>query len=244
MNFKMKIDKIRKRWDRVITDNLEMEKISINDLEGNVIRCYLYTSRDFLDYNKMPGVIIFPRQDKRYPFFEHWGAHFALQGYPTLCIESYNKKLKREKYIEKYRKIFSIIKKKFCQDERVDGDKLIYFGTDLGAEVVLLEGLPDDDVKAICGNSMYLIDDNKIKKWKNSNKVYLVHCKDDKIVLLEDFEKNRKNLGLKQGDFLVFNFGGHWGTSVEHSAAAFFSIKIKQKLKPFYKKKKNFYERR
>ncbi len=234
-NYKMKKDKICKRWGRILTDNLIIEKIQINDSKGKAIICYLYISTDFKNYEKMPGVIVLPRRDKKYPYFEHWGAHFALQGYPTLCINLYDKKLSRKKFVNKYQKLIPKIKEKFCQNRRVDPNKLVYFGIDLGAEVALLEGLSDDDVKVICGYSMYLIDENKIKKWNNSEKVYLVHCKDDKIVSIADFEKNRRNLGLKDGDFLVFDFGGHFILGQEHSCAAFFSIKIKQKLKPVYK---------
>ena len=234
MSFKMKIDKKRKRWGRVISNNLNMEKILINDSESNPIICHLYRSKEFVNYNKMPGVIILPRWDKKYPFFEHWGAHFALQGYPTLCVDIYNKKLKKTEFIEKYRKILPKIKERFCQEKQVKKNHLIYFGIDRGAEIVLLEGLPDDDVKVICGISMHLVDENKIKMWKNSEKVYLVHCRDDKIVNYGDFEKNMYNLGLKDGEFLVFNYGGHYLLSSEHSAAAFFSIKINQKINPKY----------
>ncbi len=245
MIFKMNSDKINKRWDRVITHNLEIKKIQINDSEGNLINCYLYTSSDFLDSNKMPGVIILPRRDKKYPFFEHWGAHFALQGYPTLCVELYNKKLSRAEFIKKNRKIMPRIKQLLWQNDRVDKNNLIYFGIDYGAEIVLLEGLIDEDVKIICGISLYLIDKNKIEKRNNSDKVYLAHCKDDKIVPFSDFEKNRDLLALKKNNLLILDFGGHYLLSMEHSVAAFFSIKIKQKLNPKYKQieRKKIYEK-
>jgi len=231
----LRYNKIHKRWGLVLTENLIKEKILLKDSEGNIINCYLYTSTDFKNYDKMPGVIILPRRDKKYPYWENLGAHFALQGYPSICLEVYDKKLSRQAFVEKYTKILPIVKEKLISDSRVDAKKLVYFGIGFAAEVVLLKGLHDNDVKAICGISMPLIDESKVNQWKNSDKVYLVHCQDDKNVPFSDFEKNCENFGLKKGDFLYFELGGHNLLSQEPIAAAFFSIKIKQKLKPVYK---------
>jgi len=235
MTLKMNRDKIQKRWGRVITDNLLVERIEIENNEGFITNCYLYSSADFIGYEKMPGVIVFPRRDKRYPYFEHWGAHFALQGYPTICIQLYDKNLPVDIFLKKYQNVLQQVKKLLYQEERVNHEELIYFGIDLGGKLALLDGLMDRNVKLICGISIPLISENEIMDLKNSDKVYLIHCKDDNDVPFSYFETNKKILGLTNENILTFNRGGHYLLSVEHSAATFFSIKIKQALKPIFK---------
>ena len=86
----------------------------------------------------MPGVIVVPRRDKKYPYFEHWGAHFALQGYPTLCIEVYDKKLSLNEFVSKYIPILRSIKQEFVKDKRVDANKFVYLGVEDSAKIALL----------------------------------------------------------------------------------------------------------
>ncbi len=232
---KMSHDQIHNRWGRVYTDNIIIDKIQIITPENQKLKGYYYTSTDFTDSDIMPGVIVIPRRDKKYPFFEHWGAHFALQGYPTLCVEVYEKKLGIDEFITKYRKIMPIIKKRFSQFKRVDKSKLIYFGAELSGKVAILEGLLDEDVKSICGISVPRIEVNEIKNKGGNQKIYLVHCKDDEIVPIKDFNHNKEIFGLGDTDYILYDYGGHHIISQEPSTAAFFSIKIKKDVNPVYK---------
>ncbi len=232
----MRHDKINKRWGRVYTDNLIIEEKTFRLSDEIEIRAWSYGSTDFIDYeHKMPGVIIIPRRDKKYPYFEHWGAHFALQGYPTLCIEVYDKKLSLNKFVNKYSSILRSIKQEFVNDKRVDASKFVYFGVEDSAKVALLEGLKDESVKVVCGISMPKIHSSEIKKDLGDTDVYLMHCKDDEIVPYVDFEHNKKVLNVGEHDFLSLDLGGHHIICQEPIASAFFSILIKKKLQPKYR---------
>ena len=78
----MRYAKKYRRWGRVLTDNLIIEEKSFKISDTLTVKGWSYGSTDFIDYeHKMPGVIVIPRRDKKYPYFEHWAAHFALQGY-------------------------------------------------------------------------------------------------------------------------------------------------------------------
>ena len=51
---------------------------------------------------------------------------------------------------------------------------------------------------------------------------------------VEDFEHNKKVLNVGEHNYLLLKYGGHNIIGQEPATAAFFSIKIKQKLKPIY----------
>ncbi len=69
---KLKRAQINKRWGKVLTDNLILEELLIKDFEGKRVNCYLYKSTDFKDHeHQMPGMLIFPRHNKSYPYFEN-----------------------------------------------------------------------------------------------------------------------------------------------------------------------------
>ncbi len=232
----MKYKKANKRWGHVYTDNLIKEEKIFKISEEVKIRGWSYGSTDFIDYeHKMPGIIVIPRKDKKYPFFEHWGAHFALQGYPTLCIEVYDKKLSRSDFVTKYRPILRTIKKEFIKDKRVDVNNIIYFGSEDSAKVAILEGLEDEVVKIVCGGSTPKVEISEINQKKGKTYILLVHCKDDKVSPISDYEHNKKTLEVGDNDFLVFDYGGHHIISQEPITSAFFSIRIKQKLQPKYR---------
>jgi len=232
----LRYNKIHKRWGRVITDNLIIKEKTFQISEEIAVRGWIYGSTDFIEYDhKMPGIIIIPRRDKKYPFFEHWGAHFALQGYPALCIEVYDKKLSQRTFVEKYRPILRKIKQEFIQDNSVDPNKIIYFGCEDSAKLAVLEGIEEEEVKIVCGISMPKIEAEEIQKDRGDTDIYLIHCEDDKVVPITDFEHNRKILKIGPHDFIVYKLGGHNIIGQEPASSAFFSIKVKQKLKPIYK---------
>jgi len=232
-------NKIQKRWGRVLTDNLLIEKKSYRISESLTIKGWSYGSTDFIDYeHKMPGVIVIPRRDKKYPYFEHWGAHFALQGYPTICIEifdKYDKLLTLKAFVDKYRLILRSIKEEFIKDNRIDASKIIYFGVEDSAKVAVLEGLEDESIKVVCGISMPKIEAEEIQKDTSDTDIFLVHCKDDKVVPFEDHEHNKKVLNVGESDFIEYELGGHHILSQEPTTVAFFSIRIKSKLQPIYR---------
>jgi len=228
--------KTYRRWGRVLTENLLIEEKEFKISEAITIKGWSYGSTDFIDYEyKMPGVIVLPRRDRKYPYFEHWAAHFALQGYPTLAIEVYDKNLSIDEFVNKYRPILRQIKQEFVQDPRIDTNKLIYFGVEDSAKVAVLEGLKDENVKIICGISMPRIEDTEIQENKGDTNIYLVHCKNDKVVPISDFKHNRELLNIPENDYVVFELGGHHILSQEPISAAYFSIRIKDKLQPKYK---------
>lgn len=232
----MRLAKKNKRWGRVYTDNLTIEEKTFRISDEVEIKAWSYGSTDFIDYeHKMPGVIVIPRRDKKYPYFEHWGAHFALQGYPTLCIEVYDKKLSLNEFVDKYRPILRAIKQEFLKDKRVDASKFVYYGVEDSAKLAVLEGLEDETVKVVCGISMPKIEPNEIQKERGDTDIYLNHCKDDKVVPIADFEHNKKILNIGEHDFLVLELGGHHILSQEPVTTAFFSILIKNKLQPKYR---------
>ncbi len=152
-----------------------------------------------------------------------------------MCIDTFHKKISRNEYVNRYLALIPKLKDLLREDKAVDPKKLIYFGLGYGAEVALLGGLADKDVKAICCSSMHLIEEDKLEQYEIIDKIYLVHCKDDKISPYEEFVKNKERLNVKEGDYLVYDLGGHDLLSQEPSTAAFCSIKIKQKLNPIYK---------
>jgi hypothetical protein len=231
----MKWNKINRRWGCVLTDNLIIEENSFKISDTLTIKGWSYGSTDFIDYeHKMPGIIVIPRRDKRYPYFEHWGAHFALQGYPTLCIEVHDKSSLTE-FVSKFRPILRSIKQEFLKDKRVDVNKIVFYGVEDSAKLAVLEGLEDESVKIVCGISMPKIEANELQKEKNDTDIYLVHCKDDKKVPLQDFEHNKKVLNVGELDYLLFDLGGHHILSQEVTSATFLSIKIKKKLQPIYR---------
>jgi hypothetical protein len=239
----MRYKKIHKRWGHVHTDNLIKEEKIFKISDTLEIKGWSYGSTDFIDYeHKMPGVIVIPRRDKKYPYFEHWGAHFALQGYPTLAIEVYNKKSSTNEFVSKYRPILKTIKQEFIKDKRVDVNKIVYYGVEDSAKVALLEGLEDDSVKIVCGISMPKIEAKEIKKEQNGTVIYLVHSKDNKVVPIADFKHNQNLLNIPENDYIVFDLGGQHILSQEPITAAYFSIRIKNELKPTYRQiiKKEF----
>ncbi len=232
----MRWSKKYRRWGRVLTDNLIIEEKSFKISDTLAIKGWSYGSTDFIDYeHKMPGVIVIPRRDRKYPYFEHWAAHFALQGYPTLAIEVKDKKLSTDEFVNKYRPILSIIKEEFIKDKRVDGNKIVYYGIEDSAKVALLEGLKDENVKVVCGISMPKIEAPEIDKKDSQTTIYLVHCKDDKVVPITDCMHNVDLLKIPDDDYIVFDQGGHHLFSQEPIAAAYFSIRVKQELKPIYR---------
>ncbi len=227
---KIRYQRIYKRWGHVHTDNFTVEKREFKMLNGNIIKVYSYGSTDFTGNEKMPGVIVIPRKGKKYPYFEHWGAHFALQGFPTLCIELNDKKLK----LNECRVILRNIKEQFILEKEVDGANLVYFGVEESAKIALLEGLSDENIKIVCGLSMPKISEEEIQEKSGETKVCLVHCKDDKKVPFKTFEHNKCLLNLGETDFLTFDDGGHHIRGMEDPTSMFFSIKIHQALKPKY----------
>ncbi len=178
----------------------------------------------------MPGVIVLPRQDEKYPSFEHWGAHFALQGYPTLCIEMFDKATAREAFVAEWLKKLPSIIEVLSSDPRVDLHKIVLVGFEDAAEVALRTGLADDHVKVICGVSMFRILLEQIPS--SQGKVFLAHCKDDNQATLADFRQNCEVLHLTPREYLLLDLGGHHILSQEATIAAFMSIQIKLRLNP------------
>ena len=232
----MRYNKIAKRWGRVLTDNLIIEEQAFKISDTETIKGWSYGSTDFIDYeHKMPGIIVIPRRDKKYPYFEHWAAHFALQGYPTLAIEVYDKKLPLQEFVTKYRPILKIIKQEFMKDKRVDTNKIVYYGVEDSAKLAILEGVEDEHVKIVCGISMPKVETAEIPKNRTNIDVFLVHCKDDKKIPLDIFEHNKKILNVGETDYILFDLGGHHILSQEPITAAYFSVQIKNKLQPIYR---------
>ncbi len=220
------------RWGIVPTENLIRESLTI-PIDNSVVHGYLYTSTDFKNYEPMPGVIVLPRRDQKYPNFEHWGAHFALQGYPTLCIEMFDKVSSREAFVAKWLLKLPFIKKTLAGNPRVDPRKIVLVGFEDAAEVALRAGLPDDDVKVICAVSMFRVAPEHVPS--GHGKVFLAHCGDDAQATLGDFRRNCEVLHLTPREYLLLDLGGHHVLSQEASIAAFMSIQIKLRLHPPFK---------
>ncbi len=220
------------RWGLVLTEHLVREQLSIPIGNAHVLG-YLYTSIDFKNYAPMPGVIVLPRRDEKYPAFEHWGAHFALQGYPTLCLEMFNKTTSREAFVAEWLQKLPSIKKVLSSDPRVDPCKIVLVGFEDSAEVALRTGLPDDDVKVICGVSMFHVAPEYVTS--GQEKVFLAHCKDDDQATLAEFRQNCDLLHLTPREYLLLDLGGHHVLSQEATIAAFMSIQIKLRLNPPFK---------
>ncbi len=220
------------RWGIVPTENLIREIVTI-PASNRAVRGYIYTSTDFKGSEPMPGVIILPRRDKKYPSFEHWGAHFALQGYPTLCIELFDKTTAREAFVADWLQKLPAIMKVLVTDPRVDPHKIVLVGFEDAAEVTLYGGLLDNDVKVICGVSMFRVTPEQVPK--GQGKVFLAHCGDDDMATIADFRHNCEVLRLTPREYLLLNLGGHHILSQEATIAAFMSIQIKQQLNPPFK---------
>lgn len=220
------------RWGHIPSPHLEMEELEI-PVEGGTIRGFFYTSIDFKDSGKRPGVIVLPRNDKKYPYFEQWGAHYAFQGYPTLVVEVNNNVLKKGDFKKNLASAMDSIKNTICKKEKVDPNKLAYLGIEDAAEVAVLKGLNDEDVKVICCMGMSRLEKQKIPN--NPGKVFLAHCENDKVVPVEDFRKNCEILGLTGEDYLLYKFGGHHFLAQEPTTAAYFSIIMKSIFQPEFK---------
>ncbi|MFX0102376.1 MAG: hypothetical protein ACFFCS_22615 [Candidatus Hodarchaeota archaeon] len=224
--------KMLPRWKEIPSPHLVKEELEIA-IEGGTLRGFFYTSIDFEYSSKRPGVLVLPRKDKKYPYFEQWGAVFAFQGYPTLVVEVNNKALLKGDFVTNLHSIMGVLKETLCKDSRVDESKIAYFAIEDSAEVAAYSGLDDDDVKAICCMGMSLLDEGKISNKRG--KVFLTHCENDEIVPVEDFRKNCEMLGLNDNDYLLLKFGGHHFLSQEPLPAAFFCIRLREKLQPEFK---------
>ncbi|MHA1715809.1 MAG: hypothetical protein ACTSXP_09195 [Promethearchaeota archaeon] len=223
--------KTRPRWGRIFTDNLKMEQRNI-ELDGKSLKSYFYTSTDFDYKDSRPGVIVLPRRDKKYPYFEHWGAHFALQGYPTLCVELFDKKSSLKEYVEKIVSAFPKIKKSLCSDPKVNSSKLACVGIEDSAEPAIYSTIVDDDFKIVFGISTGLLDTKKIKN--DTKKIYLVHCKDDNVNPEHIFRENCQDLGIDADNYFLLDLGGRHMNSQEAVIAAYMSIKLKQTIQPVF----------
>ncbi len=234
MYFIVQIVRIKRtpRWGIVPTENLIREPVTFPAGNG-VVRGYIYTSTDFKGSEPMPGVIVLPRRDQKYPAFEHWGAHFALQGYPTLCIDLFDKTTPREAFVAECLQKLPAITKVLASDPRVDPHRIVLVGFEDAAEVALRGGLPDNDVKVICAVSMSQVAPEHVPT--GQGKVFLAHCGDDDVATLADFRHNCEVLHLTPREYLLLNLGGHHILSQEATIAAFMSIKIKQQLNPPFK---------
>jgi dienelactone hydrolase len=224
--------KIKPRWGLVPSNHLHKKEITI-PVEDGELKGYFYTSADFEGSDKMPGVIVLPRRDKKYPFFEHWGAHFALQGFPTLCIETYDKKSTISEFISRMVAGYPNIKKTFLTNPQVRPDELAIFGQGDSAEAAVYIGANDADVKVICAAGMHKLNEKKAESAKD--KVFIVHSKDDNVVTMDEFNANVQLLGLSEKDYLLLDLGGHYFNSQEAVIGGFFSIKLHGKLNPEYK---------
>ncbi|MHA1793431.1 MAG: alpha/beta hydrolase family protein [Promethearchaeota archaeon] len=232
----MKYRKKYHRWGRVLTDNVEISEINIqvsNELE---IKAYYYLSRDFTYKPPMPGVLLLPYHVKKYPYFEHYACHFAFQGYPTLYIEMHQKgsrQITRDEWIS----IFPTLKKTLQDQVAVDGNRIGLVGFGLGGMVALQGAALDqgNEIKAICAGAIPVLPEETIQALSSSNRVTLVHSVDDKVCPFGNFESNRDALKLPVDHYLTYHFGGHMLIAQEPTTAAFFSIKLKNALKPAYR---------
>ncbi|MHA1684023.1 MAG: hypothetical protein ACTSUE_24000 [Promethearchaeota archaeon] len=228
--------KIKPRWGLVPTDYLIRKEISIDTGTGK-LKGYLYTSTDFKNSPGMPGVIVLPRRDKKFPFFEHWGAHFALQGFPTLCVELSGIKSARPEFVEKIVSFFPQIKGALIKNSDANPEKIAIMGEEDAAEAAVYAGLKDENVKMVCVRNMHALNQEQIDG--DSGKIALAHAKDDDQVMMDEFETNRGILGLSDRDYLLLDLGGHHMNSQEAVVSGFFSIKLHQALKPVYKQVEN-----
>ncbi len=230
------IEKIKRkpRWGLVPTDNLRKDVIDIATPSGTV-KGYVYESTDSVSAGNdpFPGIVVLPRRDMRYPFFEHWGAHFALQGFTTLCIDTFDKKSPYDVFVARMASAWPAIKAELVKRKNVDPAKLVLFGECDSAEAAIHAGGSDQDVRLICTYGMREIDEHVSASAKG--KVVLGFCKDDEQVPVAQFHANKQKLGAGDHDYLLLDYGGHNMLSQEAVFSAFFSIKVHERLKPVYR---------
>ncbi|GAB4331167.1 MAG: hypothetical protein Kow0069_38810 [Promethearchaeota archaeon] len=223
---RLKLDQRRNRWGRVLTSDLVVKEVELSWTGGSG-KAWAYGSTDFPEDDpnarRMPGVLVLPRKEEKYPQFEHWGAHFALQGYPTLVADLSGKGGAPP---------LSSLLLPLSSLPRVDPESLVVLGMAESALIALDEGLDRPDVALVGGFSCPRADPSTLERHAGKGRVVLVHCADDQVATLEDFRANADALKLENWEYLLLKGGGHLLLGQEPSALAFFSIVMKKKLDP------------
>ncbi|HME51998.1 MAG TPA: hypothetical protein VKM55_07260 [Candidatus Lokiarchaeia archaeon] len=220
------------RWGIVPTDNLLKKEIIITT-GGKTFHGFVYTSTDFTESPPMPGMLLLPDRDEKYPGFEHWAAIFALQGFPTLAVDLYGKKMLAAEFLDVVSTAFPSFKQALTENANVDPSGFGMLGFGESALAGLYAGSADDEVKAICCAGMPRADPSRVND--AMGRIFLAHCKDDTMAPLDEFEANKDSLGVGDRDYLLLDLGGHGFISQEAVIAGYFSIPVHKMLGLYYK---------
>lgn len=211
------------RWGAVPTSNLIHDtcNLVVND---DSLKVHVYTSRDFSYPNQLPGLIVLPGSTRTYPEYEHWCAHFALQGFPTACMEKQRERFSSEQlahFIKQLQQDLDIL-----ADDTGKSIILVAFGN---AVVPAIHATAKEEtILLTCGFGGMDVKEDIAKD--AVGRIILAHCADDNIAPVDLFKTNCDLLELEDDDQLLLELGGHGGLSQEAVIAGFFSIRIHQKL--------------
>lgn len=223
---------IVKRWAEVPCDSLIKESVTIPLENQQAMHAKIYTSRDFVDYDSLPLLLIAPQQNKNFSYNEYLGAAFALQGYISIVLGYCDSYKDKSIFIQNNLNHFPKIKEYALNLPRVDNTKVALFGFDYGAEIMVRTGIIDPDIKIILAASMPRISIESLPSQFEGSKIRLVHSMNDKIVPFNDFLENVKIFQVSKRNYLAFHLGGHDLFCQEASALGFFSAMLKESLQP------------